>query len=424
MKSPALPATLVLAVSSMVLAAFAVGPAAPSNAAEEPSDEFPTPQIIEAQERLGDLADKIIEADVDERIATTQVSQKDLTLTVYLAAEVSPAIVKIVDAAPSDITTVIKRARFSMPEMQTASARIQAALERGTAKPYAVIVSNNDGSGLTVEVEDKVLQESGEAKLAVAYKDAADMPVSVELGEAVTPTSRSSTASPWRGGVQITNSNGGRCSTAFAVVRPDGGGRILTASHCDFTANLPWTTYSGGAFTSGGGNVSNDRVPYDTMIIDPTGGTQGRVFGGPWNAGSTHANYSLKVASAQGSHVGDFVCPSGANSGEHCTTTVQALGVSWACGINSAPPPAQQCGGHRARRTTAAPATVGGDSGGPVYENRSDGRVNALGVIFGGATSVPCGSTRFSTKKCYRDVYYPAIKPILSSWNVSIETVS
>lgn len=50
--------------------------------------------------------------------------------------------------------------------------------------------------------------------------------------------------------------------------------------------------------------------------------------------------------------------------------------------------------------------------------------MNALGVIFGGTDSVPCGSTRFSTTKCYRNLYYPAIKPILDYWNVSIETSS
>lgn len=406
-----------------LLSAFAVSGAAPGNAAGQPTDEIPSAKIIEAQERLGSLADRIIAADVEHRISTTEVSQEDLTLTVYLAGEPTSSISKVVAGAPADITVAIKRAKFSMAEMQAASSRVQAAVEDGTAEPYAVIVSNNDGSGLTVEVEASVLEATGEAKLAASYK-AAGIPVRIKLGEKVDPTSRGDSGSNWPGGVQIRNSAGGACSTAFAVLRSDGFGRILTASHCDWTQNLSWDDWAGDTFTSGGSNVSADRVPYDTMIIDPTGGTQGRVFGGPWNATSSNSRYVLSVASAQGSHVGDFICPSGANSGEHCTTKVTELGVSWACGINSAPPPAQQCGGHRARRTSEAPATVGGDSGGPVYENRSDHRVNALGVIFGGTDSVACGSTRFSTTKCYRNLYYPAINPILDYWNVSIETSS
>lgn len=356
------------------------------------------------------------------RIATTEIDQRAHSVTVHLAGEATPKIAAAKAAAPKDVTVNIETAKYSMAEMQAAGLRIHKAWRSGKLPKYATIVSNNDGSGLTVELPTDSLAKSAAADLKPQFQNEAAMDIAVAAGEAITPTTRGDDASPWRAGAQIRNPNGGICSTAFAVVRPDGYGRILSASHCDFTGNLSWDDYSGDAFTPGGGSVSIDRVPYDTMIMDPTGGTQGRSYGGAWNEPSSGGyRYSLKVAASDGSHVGDYICPSGANSGEHCGVRVTELGVQWLCGINQ--DPAAPCGGHRARRDAIAPATVGGDSGGPVYETRPDGRVNALGVIFGGSESVACGSTRFATSKCYRTMVYPAIRPILDYWNVELETV-
>lgn len=259
---------------------------------------------------------------------------------------------------------------------------------------YGVIVSNNDGSGLTIEVPSDSMAKSSPTELKPLFQTEAGMAVTVKPGEAITPDTRGNDADPWRAGAQIRRADGTTCSTAFAVLRPDGYGRILSASHCDCYGNEAWNDWSGDPFTVGGGSVAVDRVPYDTMIIDPIGGTQGRAYGGSWNEPSSGGyRYSLKVAASDGSHVDDYICTSGANSGEHCGVRVTQLGVQWSCGINKAPPPAEQCGGHRARRDAIAPASVSGDSGGPVYETRADGRVNALGVIYGGSGAIvkTCG---------------------------------
>lgn len=418
---------IIASVATVAIASLFIGSlasAAPPSVSEPSRDDLsmPSKELILAQERLDALAEQLVQADTKGQIATTEVDQDNLTFTVRLAGDTPPEMADVIASAPKDITTVVERARFSMADMQAAGKRIHEAVKRGEAPDYFAIVSNNDGSGLTVEVESGILAKTQTAAFDDPFEKAAGLPVEVKQGEPIVPTSRGNDADPWRGGAQIDRSVT-FCTTAFSVLRPDGFGRILSAAHCDFYGNAGWTDWAGDPFTGGGASAAVDRVPYDTLIIDPIGGTQGRVYGGPWNATSSDPRYSLKVAATDGSHVGDFICTSGANSGEHCHAQVMELGVQFKCGINLSPPPAEQCGGHRAISTTSSIIDVGGDSGGPVYENRSDGRVNALGVVYGGSTPGQCGSLRSPVSNCYRTLVYPAIRPILARWGVSIETV-
>ncbi len=50
---------------------------------------------------------------------------------------------------------------------------------------------------------------------------------------------------------------------------PRGGGRLLSAEHCDDNGNTAWNDGAGDPLTSGGDNV--DRKPTnDTLLIDPS----------------------------------------------------------------------------------------------------------------------------------------------------------
>lgn len=399
-----------------------LGTTTAATSADETEEDGLDARAVATRERLARIASAIVDVDVAGAIATTSIDPATTSVSVHIVGNVPAAMRQLIESAPSDVRVKVISAKYSMSRMQAAGRNIHRSVAAGTVPMYSAIVSNNDGSGLTVEVDQKVLGSDSREALEAKFSTAAGgLPVRVVEGEAPVALSRPNDADPWRGGMQMRNS-GGICSTAFAVLRPGGYGRILSASHCDFYGNDAWDDYVGDTFTLGGADVAVDRVPYDTMIIDPVGGTQGRVYGGPWNATSSHERYSLKVAAADGSHVGDYICTSGANSGEHCNIVVQELGVQWSCGINNAPPPAEQCAGHRARRTTSAPAAVSGDSGGPIYRTRSDGRVTALGVIYGGSESVACGSTRVPPSFCARTLLYPAVRPILERWDATIET--
>lgn len=389
----------------------------------EPPDDGLDPKLLASQDVLSEIASAIVESDKAGAIATTAIDISKRSVTVTLVGEPPAPMRRVIDGISPGITVNVEPARFSMLQMQAAGRKIHQAVNDDAVPAFAAIVSNNDGSGLTVEVEKDVLASTSKKDLSDLYARAAGIPTTVVEGQAPQATSRGNAASPWRGGMHMKRASGPEsCSTGFAVLRPGGYGRLLSAAHCDFDGNKAWDDWSGAPFTLGGADVAVDRVPYDTMIIDPIGGTQGRVYGGPWNATSSHARFSLGVAGADGSHVGNFICTSGANSGEHCNIVVQQLGVQWPCGKNSEEPDPPLCGGHGARRTTDFPAGVTGDSGGPVYRSHANGTVTALGIISYGTDAVPCGSTRTPPSACYRNVYYPAIRPILERWDSTIET--
>ena len=381
----------------------------------------PTPATITAQQRLDKLGDQVLAADAQHQIATTEVDPASLTLIVRLKGTVPQAMRTALDAAPKDINVKVEPARYSMSEMQAAGVRVHQAAIRGDVPLYGTIVSNNDGSGLTVSVPQAALAKSSNVATEADLSTEAGIPARVVPGELPQATSRVNDADPWSGGAAITGGPGGFCSTGFAVLTSGGFGRLLSAAHCDFYGNAAWNDGSGQSFTTGGSAVSVNRVPYDTLIMDPVGGTQGRVYAGPYNAASTHSRYTLKVGGSGGSHVNDFICTSGANSGEHCSIQVRELGVQWLCGINK--DPSAPCGGHHARNTIVnTAAAVTGDSGGPVYAMRSDGRVTARGIVSAGYTTAPCPPSRTGSSGCFRDLLYPAISVILDTWNVSIET--
>jgi hypothetical protein len=202
-------------------------------------------------------------------------------------------------------------------------------------------------------------------------------------------------------------------------VTDTGFGRLLTALHCG-DCDIAWKDGHHDPLTNGGTDV-DCHARDDSQLIDPIGGTDGWVHGGPWDATSTNSRYHLKVAAATSSFFGEFVCSSGANSGEHCGTlsTKNSNIVTWGCGSGT-------CHGWQASKPGSPPEAnvVGGDSGGPVYHPRDDGRVGARGVIWGGAINGSCGSVRFAVTNCFKEVWFNDIVDITTyDWTtVTVET--
>lgn len=155
--------------------------------------------------------------------------------------------------------------------------------------------------------------------------------------------------------------------------------------------------------------------------MDPVGTTSGWVHGGPYNASGTHSRYRLKVAGASRAQFQDQICTSGANSGEHCYLEVKDTAIrTWDCG-------GAICSGFRAADIDdAAPwrvAAVSGDSGGPVYIQRDDGRVGARGIMQGVSGTGSCTSPTFeSYDACGASVYFVDILRLEDTWGVTVQT--
>ncbi|MCP2324216.1 hypothetical protein HDA40_002723 [Hamadaea flava] len=326
------------------------------------------------------------------------------------------------------LTVRIVPAKFSEEELVQKSEQLLAASQAGTVAPISYVYGADDGSGLVIGVDPAA---SNSLRAPMRTNDAqrlTGLPVTEEAGVAPGTTGRQNDSDPWYGGGMMEAPGFVPpndldpylfCSNAFAVLMPDGYGRLLGARHCDDDGNLAWKNGAHSALTNGGADVDIQNTD-DTMLIDPIGGTGGYVHGGPWNATSSNSRYHLKVASAGSAVQNQSVCTSGANSGEHCGLIVNnATILTWTCANGGT------CHGWRAGNSSSTVASnVGGDSGGPVYQNRSDGRVNARGVIYGGDTAISCGNVRFGVSNCYAQVWFTDITRVTALWGVKIETVA
>lgn len=283
-----------------------------------------------------------------------------------------------------------------------------------------------DSSAVVVKVAD--LATIGAAKretLVSTLQALTGLPIRLTESTSFVNTSRSDAQAPWKGGAIMRHgsTNWHICSTGFSVLRGTNG-FTLSAAHCDeHVTGDNWAWYDGAlndTITTGGAQVSLSGALLDSMLIDPVGGTTGLVFGGAWNEPSSTYRYQLSVAGSASTFLGDHLCTSGANSGEHCRLLVTDHDDV-------------ACGGAVCHRWIAASpdtngvAVVGGDSGGPVYTNLGSDQVGARGIIMAGADTVTCGPTYTGqvlgqAPGCYNLVRFAGIGDVLSHWNATIET--
>jgi hypothetical protein len=209
------------------------------------------------------------------------------------------------------------------------------------------------------------------------------------------------------------------CSTGFAVLKGTTG-YLLSAAHCDGTTSAPrwswqdwaansWISYSSGFV----GKTRKDTL--DSLLLDPNGGTEGRVYSGKWNASSASSRYLMSVNGAKATYIGSPVCTNGANSGQHCNLTVYN-NSDVSC------PSLGTCHRWVAFNNVTGPAAAIGDSGGSVYFDLGNDKVGARGIISQGrGASYSCPSSRFGSD-CSNGVLFVGIKDILKRWDVKIET--
>jgi hypothetical protein len=320
--------------------------------------------------------------------------------------------------------------KYSDAELLAAAERIMyASLEPGAIR-ISSVSRFPDMAGLTAKYSPRRIAEARSAAIATGTTLSAELtglagvPVTTAEGLPVTTgLTRQNDSPPWQGGGAIeVQANGGYCSTGFSMVTASGQGRLLTAAHCDLTANSQLRDGSNNA-TSGvitpGGAAVDRAADLDSLLIDPedSPGSIGKVFGGPWNAGTGHSRYQFHVGGWTIPHQGDAVCFSGAMSGEHCTdkTILETGGTFWC------PRTVIVCEGFRSGGGGTVTATAG-DSGGPVYSPRSgSGRMWARGII---SAEVPetqelCPSVADPDRvgnRCYRQVWSIGIHRLIDHW--------
>lgn len=304
-------------------------------------------------------------------------------LRVHWKGAVPAELAALAASAPADIPVVVERANFSRAEL------LAAAREVARVDGVTSVGPRPDGSGLAATV-------AGPSTSAVTAADG--IPVQVTPGVRTAPmlASRQGDSAPYWGGGRFRIGNGA-CTTGFAIIH-GGRSKLLSAGHCGANGN---------AAVDGDGDrmgaIEGDSNSRDTLLVDARGG--GSVFVGGWQS-----SRSKSVASARASVPGNYICTSGASSGEHCSIRVKAVDQTFNIGYPVYPTIAAE---HPVRACAVAP----GDSGGPVIAYRADGRVDALGTMVGGVMDTPCEGA--SPTGSYR-VWYTDLPSALRHYGASI----
>lgn len=258
--------------------------------------------------------------------------------------------------------------------------------------PILYVAPSPDGGSATPARTARTVRVAGH-EVDVSYRVVTTPPMPA--------AGRSTDSSPFNsGGYMLSGSGSATCSVGFGVIYY-GVTHVTTARHCN----------------QGGWHDRNASNSYGkTSHPNPLGGSllgahaSGLNFDGAWS----RTNFTKRVKGITVTNPGDWVCTDGGNSGVHCYVKVQSVYVYW----ND---------GHGTVRTTKAVeehtgiAAIQGDSGGPVITTRSDGGVNATGMIQAIAgtlhTGSDCGSVhdRYANK-CSKTVLYSDFASVIFAW--------
>ncbi|HEV2889552.1 MAG TPA: trypsin-like serine protease [Frankiaceae bacterium] len=272
------------------------------------------------------------------------------------------------------------------------------------------------------------------AKAAAVRSTYRGLPVTVQDGVATTAAaSRLDDAAPWNGGDFISgDGTGNDCSAGGAVKNSAGHRYLLTAGHCfrqSGSSGFVYRVFQGSEhYTSDdpvmigyakAENPGPGEVGYDLAVIDPDDGVSGIV----WKSSTPFQT------TGKGDQKGTFraaentvVCASGAFSGQRCNGEITAFDIDILDGSD---------GGvtmhvNEASNLGGAAMAGPGDSGGPVYQQRTDTDIYIAGTILAirANASTPCPNNVMEVgtrgNNCDYVVYFQGIGSTLGHLGLSI----
>lgn len=358
-------------------------------------------------EAISVVADHLFEIGRDNGYAGLRVDEDTRSIALYWKGEAPSEVREYIGSQPLDVAIELtEHARYSRSEARDIAYRVAHDPTVVAQRAVVGVSVNHNGSGVTVRTNGpgpsstlkRTIGRAARTDGAITYRQTSDTRPA--------PQSRQNDSPPWKGGIR-TKSGSALCSTAFAVLRGSTG-LVLTAHHCDPTANKAVTDGAGQTIAPGGASVSS--VPsIDSQLLDPSASpaTTGKIYTGAYNS-----NTRASVKGWAKNYIGNTVCNNGATSGTRCgkvtddADTIPGLSGSF----------------YIRATATSGWMSAGGDSGGP-WTAATSGGVIARGVHWGGGTQVTCGNIDpKADTTCSKNSWYVPISVILNTWGVSLET--
>lgn len=389
----------------------------------EPGGNPPQAPVLTSSLKLNDAVVPLRKYMTQPGFGAFVLDQEAITLTVYWQGPVPPDLQSSEGTLASGVKIRIMPSAFSKQQMAQQVDTI-AAQSVALDLPVLSVGPTPDVAQIEVELDGSRVTPGSDAAAKLQDLVRAMVPAEIGFSYGVGPYRdrvRQDDYDPWQGGGGYFNpSRDVYCSIGFAVLTPGGYGRLLSAAHCAPNGNAALEDGHHDRLSNGNDAV-DVRPDEDSLLIDPVGGTIGKVFGGAFNAPTTANRYQFHIGGAGAASVGEDLCVSGANTGEHCNARVHRADIRFRC--NSAE---YMCRGFRARSTNGNLIGGSGDSGGPVYIERSDGRVGARGIYVNGVPEyfLDCNNIgRFppGDDGCDRRINVVAIDRLEKMWNVIVE---
>lgn len=238
---------------------------------------------------------------------------------------------------------------------------------------------------------------------------------------------------PFEGGDAISSSYASSsyfCSAGFGVHFKNSPKKffMLTAGHCLDHGQLYNQEFVIPNNRKAVGRSFAFQPRNDAATIDTSAGVKGAggghaIYGGSTSRSTSAGERIEYVRSATDNHVGDLVNTSGAFSGERTGVKVVSTDVEW--GMSTVDGVSYRVFGAEMQKTSHTNAAGQGDSGGPVFSFVKGG-VSARGIVSAAASpshrAACTGILEVSgrPRKCFWDVFYGEIIPILPDGNLAI----
>jgi hypothetical protein len=351
-----------------------------------------------------------------DSFAGLQADEKNHRLTVFAQNQAQGQ--ALVDQAAGRMAVVthgtvqvhVQPSKYSMSTLYAARTRLWTATApwRSVGVQIYSIALSNDGNGLKVSTNNPISATALAAKAAAPLADqvtAAD--VHFVAGQPIVDVDRCSDAPircndipPFTSGDAIGPGGSARanCTAGYPIhsnaLNTD---LLVTAAHCYgvdanvYTGPSPFTgqsTYIG--------KVIEEEDYWDAS------GIQTSTWSGAW----VHDNYLNEYRSAAYSWASEAVCQSGFTSNQVCGIVVTDDDIEWT-GANGI----KHRGVEGAVTNTPGISVRGGDSGGPVHIDRSDGYLESRGLVSAGSVTVGSG---------FQYILWTETPDILRDWNATL----